>query len=297
MRDPEADDGASAAGAPAQSRSQGYRAAAPADPEYGQGARATRGVQRSRLIDARSRVRRDSAAGGIPRLRRARRACIVAAMTRSVRIDFVSDVSCPWCAVGLLALEQALQRVGADLDVDLHFRAFELNPAMPEEGQDAIEHLTAKYGISVDQARANGEVIRERGAALGFTFDMDARRRVYNTFDAHRLLFWAGTVSRQVQLALKHALLRAYFSEGRDVSDTAELSAIAASAGLDERVARDILAGDRYAEEVRAEERRYAGNGISAVPSVIFNDRHLIQGGQPVEVFEQALRQLAGPAA
>jgi predicted DsbA family dithiol-disulfide isomerase len=219
---------------------------------------------------------------------------MVAAMTAAVRIDFVSDVSCPWCAIGLLALEQALQRVGTELDVDLHFRAFELNPAMPAEGQDAIEHLTGKYGISADEARANGEAIRARGEALGFTFDMDARRRVYNTFDAHRLLFWAGTVSAQVQLALKHALLRAYFSEGRDVSDAGVLAAIAASAGLDGDVAGDILAGDRYADEVRAEERRYAGNGISAVPSVIFNDRHLVQGGQPVEVFEQALRQLAG---
>jgi predicted DsbA family dithiol-disulfide isomerase len=214
-------------------------------------------------------------------------------MTTSIRIDFVSDVSCPWCAIGLLALEQAIQRVGDAAAVDLHFRAFELNPAMPAEGQDAVEHLTAKYGITAEQARANGEAIRERGAALGFAFDMDARRRVYNTFDAHRLLFWAGTIDPGRQRALKHALLGAYFSDGQDVSDREVLARLAVSAGLDGDTARDILVGDRYAADVRAEEHLYADNGITAVPSVILNDRHLIQGGQPVELFEQALRQLA----
>lgn len=214
-------------------------------------------------------------------------------MTKPIRIDFVSDVSCPWCAIGLLALEQAMQRVGDAVAVDLHFRAFELNPAMPPEGQDAIEHLTGKYGITAEQARANGEAIRERGAALGFAFDMDARRRVYNTFEAHRLLYWAGTVGAERQRALKHALLRAYFSDGEDVSDHDVLARLATSAGLDGDAAREILSDDRYAEDVRAEERLYADNGITAVPSVILNDRHLIQGGQPVELFEQALRQLA----
>lgn len=214
-------------------------------------------------------------------------------MTKPIRIDFVSDVSCPWCAIGLLALEQAMQRVGDAVAVDLHFRAFELNPAMPPEGQDAVEHLTGKYGISAEQARANGEAIRERGAELGFAFDMDARRRVYNTFDAHRLLYWAGTEGAERQRALKHVLLRAYFSEGEDVSDRDVLARLAASAGLDGDTARDILAGDRYAKDVRAEERLYADDGITAVPSVILDDRHLIQGGQPVELFEQALRQLA----
>ncbi|MGI8560460.1 MAG: DsbA family oxidoreductase [Luteimonas sp.] len=214
-------------------------------------------------------------------------------MTKPIRIDFVSDVSCPWCAIGLLALEQAIQRVGDEAAFELHFRAFELNPAMPPGGQDAVEHLTGKYGITAEQARANGDAIRERGAALGFAFDMDARRRVYNTFDAHRLLFWAGTVALERQRALKHALLRAYFSDGEDVSDAGTLVRLAASAGLDADAAREILAGDRHAGDVRAEERLYAGHGITAVPSVILDDRHLIQGGQPVELFEQALRQLA----
>lgn len=215
-------------------------------------------------------------------------------MAVPVKIDFVSDVACPWCAVGLKSLEEAMSRVGEDLQVELHFQPFELNPKMPAEGEDAVEHLTRKYGISAEQAAQNGEAIRARGAALGFEFRMDRRRHVYNTFDAHRLLHWAGLEGPQHQLALKHALLRAYFTEGEDVSSADTLAKLAAEAGLDEVRARQILASDEFAEAVRQQERFYASQGITAVPSVIFNDRHLIQGGQPVELFEQALRQLSG---
>ncbi|WP_027079719.1 DsbA family oxidoreductase [Luteimonas mephitis] len=213
----------------------------------------------------------------------------------AIRVDFVSDVSCPWCAIGLQALEQAIARVDG-VAVELHFQPFELNPQMPEAGEDAIEHLTAKYGISEAQARQNGEAIRSRGAELGFTFDMDRRRHVWNTFDAHRLLHWAGLEGLDRQRALKHALLRAYFTDGENVSDHDTLARLAASAGLDGARARAILASDEYADAVRERERHYTGGGISAVPSVIFNNRHLVQGGQPVDVFERALRQLAAGA-
>ena len=216
--------------------------------------------------------------------------------TAPIRIDFVSDVSCPWCAIGLQALEQAIARVGDDARVELHFQPFELNPALAAEGEDAIEHLTAKYGMSEQQARDNGEAIRARGAELGFTFDMDRRRHVWNTFDAHRLLHWAGLESLQKQRALKHALLRAYFTDGENVADHDVLARLAGSAGLDGDRARQILASDEFADAVRERERHYTGSGITAVPSVIFNDRHLVQGGQPVEVFERALRQLAAGA-
>ncbi|MEJ7746373.1 MAG: DsbA family oxidoreductase [Luteimonas sp.] len=217
-------------------------------------------------------------------------------MPTPIKIDFVSDVSCPWCAIGLKALEQAIERVGDgldgdELDVELHFQPFELNPRMPPEGQDTTEHLVQKYGSSPQQLAQNREAIRARGAELGFTFN--ARDRVYNTFDAHRLLHWAGLQDRQVQLSLKHALLRAYFTDGQDVSSHEVLVELARGVGLDAMRARDLLAGDAYAEDVRAQQRFYNRQGITAVPSVIFNDRHLVQGGQPVEVFEQALRQIA----
>jgi predicted DsbA family dithiol-disulfide isomerase len=219
-----------------------------------------------------------------------------AATRPPVRIDFVSDVSCPWCAVGLQALEQALARVGDAVQVELHFQPFELNPQMADAGEDAVEHITGKYGINEAQARQNGEAIRARGAELGFTFDMERRRRVWNTFDAHRLLHWAELEDLDRQRALKHALLRAYFTDGENVSDHDTLVRLATSVGLDDQRARAILSSDEYAADVRERERDYTSQGISAVPSVIFNNQHLIQGGQPVEMFEQALRQIGAAA-
>jgi predicted DsbA family dithiol-disulfide isomerase len=211
-----------------------------------------------------------------------------------IKIDFVSDVVCPWCAVGLASLQQAIDRLGDDVAVDLHFQPFELNPQMAAEGEDIDEHITRKYGSTPEQLAQNREAIRARGAALGFTFG--TRQRIYNTFDAHRLLHWAALESHEKEIALKHALLRAYFTDGEDVSSHATLARIAAEAGLDADRAQQILASDEYADDVRAQERFYTERGIRAVPSIIINDRHLISGGQPVEVFEQALRQIAAKA-
>jgi predicted DsbA family dithiol-disulfide isomerase len=207
-----------------------------------------------------------------------------------MKIDFVSDVSCPWCVVGLKSLEEALARVGQDLAADIHFQPFELNPEMGPEGQDIVEHIAQKYGSSVDIGRSQ-EALEARGAALGFHFDFQRRGRIYNTFDAHRLLHWADGEGKQQEL--KHALFTAYFTEGRDPSNHDVLINVAGSVGLDEERARRILGSDEFAREVREREQFYAGLGIQAVPSVIVNDRHLIQGGQPPEVFEQALRKLA----
>ncbi|MFY9479307.1 MAG: DsbA family oxidoreductase [Aquabacterium sp.] len=208
-----------------------------------------------------------------------------------MKIDFVSDVSCPWCAIGLNALEQAIGRLGPDLKVDLHFQPFELNPDMGPGGQDITEHLVQKYGITPEQADSNRDAIRQRGLQVGFGFNMERRGRIYNTFDAHRLLHWAGLQGQQLEL--KHALFAAYFTEGRDPSDRGLLVSLAGQVGLDEAQARQVLEEDRFAQEVRELEQFYAGQGIRSVPSVIINDRHLIQGGQPVELFEQALRQIA----
>jgi len=208
-----------------------------------------------------------------------------------LRIDFVSDVSCPWCAIGLASLQQALARLDGEVSAEIHFQPFELNPQMAAEGEDSTGHLMRKYGSSAEQIDANRAAIRERGAALGFTFNMDRRSRVYNTFDAHRLLHWAGLEGRQ--LALKQILLRAYFTDGEDVSAHATLLRLAAEADLDGQRARQILAGDEYAGEVRAQEQFFASRGIRSVPATIVNGRHLISGGQPPEAFEQALRQIA----
>lgn len=211
-----------------------------------------------------------------------------------LRIDFVSDVSCPWCAVGLASLEQALARVAPQVQVELHFQPFELNPHMVAEGEDSIEHLQRKYGIGEQQVRANGEALRQRGLAVGFPFDLDKRKRVWNTFDAHRLLHWAEHQGLDRQLALKKSLFKAYFIDGLSPADLELLVRLAGEAGLDETRAREILQGDEFADAVRAREQLYTGAGIHSVPAIILNQQHLISGGQPPEVFERALRQVAG---
>ena len=219
-------------------------------------------------------------------------------MPTTLKIDFVSDISCPWCVIGLQALDQALARVGSDITADLHFQPFELNPGMAAQGQDITEHITQKYGITPAQADANRENIRERGAALGFTFSGPnepggGRHRIYNTFDAHRLLHWAELQGAGKQKALKEALFKAYFTEGQSPASHEVLLRVTAEVGLDAALAREILASDRYADEVREREQFYLNQGVHSVPAVIINERHLISGGQPVEVFEQALRQIA----
>jgi predicted DsbA family dithiol-disulfide isomerase len=207
-----------------------------------------------------------------------------------IKIDFVSDVSCPWCAIGLKSLEQALGRMGGEVNASMHFQPFELNPNMGPEGQGITEHLTEKYGLTPAQSAQNQEAIRARGEELGFTFGMGKRSRIYNTFDAHRLLHWAELEGHQP--ALKHALFRAYFTDGDNPGAHEVLIRLAGEAGLDPDRAKEILSSDEYAAEVRERERFYLDQGIHSVPAVIINDRYLIQGGQPPEVFEQALRQI-----
>jgi predicted DsbA family dithiol-disulfide isomerase len=216
-------------------------------------------------------------------------------MTAKLRLDFVSDIACPWCVIGLKSLETALERLGSQVAVELHFQPFELNPQMPPEGEDVTEHIVKKYGSTPEQAQRNRETIRQRGAELGFTFDMQKRARIYNTFDAHRLLHWAEAQGKQREL--KMALFTAYFTDGKNSSDQATLIAVAEQVGLDGTRAKQILASDEFSKEVREREQFYLNNGIHAVPSVVVNNRHLIQGGQPPEVFERALRELAQAAA
>lgn len=219
-------------------------------------------------------------------------------MTTFLKIDFVSDVSCPWCAIGLKSLDQALARVAGDITAELHFQPFELNPQMGPEGQEITEHITEKYRITPEQADVNRENIRLRGDKVGFTFSRadqpgGGRSRIYNTFDAHRLLHWAGLEGAGKQRSLKEGLLKAYFTDGQSPASHEVLMQVAGAAGLDTLRAKEILATDAYAREVRERESFYLNQGIHSVPAVIINDRHLISGGQPVEVFEQALRKIA----
>lgn len=210
-----------------------------------------------------------------------------------MKIDFVSDVACPWCAVGLYSLETALKRLDGAVNVEMHFQPFELNPLMPPEGEDTLQHLAKKYGASPAQLAQGRETLRQRGAEVGFMFG--ERPRVWNTFDAHRLLFWAGLEGRQREL--KHLLLKAYHTDAENPGAHDVLLRLAGETGLDVERARAILASDEFTAEVRERERHFQQLGISAVPAVIIDDRHLISGGQPPTVFEQALRQIAVQAS
>ena len=215
----------------------------------------------------------------------------------TLKIDFVSDIVCPWCAIGLSALEIALSRLEGDVAVQLHFQPFELHPDMGPEGAEVVPYLSKKYGMSAEQVAQNQQNIAVRGAAVGFEFRMDRRSRTYNTFDAHRLLHWAAEEGSDAQQrALKHALLRAHFTDGENPGAREVLLACAAQAGLDGERAAEVVDTDEYADAVRERERLYLDAGIHSVPAVIINDRHLIAGGQPPEVFEQALRQIAAEA-
>jgi predicted DsbA family dithiol-disulfide isomerase len=211
-------------------------------------------------------------------------------MTTPVKIDFVSDVSCPWCAIGLKSLEKALDAIGDEAQVELHFQPFELNPTMAPEGQDIGEHLAEKYGSSAAQQEQAREMIRARGAEVGFDFAMGKRSRIYNTFDAHRLLHWAGIEGKQREL--KEALFAAYFTLGDDPSSHAVLLRVAGEVGLDAGGAQQVLQSDQYGDEVREREQFFQRHGINSVPAVIVNERHLISGGQPAAVFEKALREI-----
>ncbi|WP_454756836.1 DsbA family oxidoreductase [Cupriavidus campinensis] len=207
-----------------------------------------------------------------------------------LRIDFVSDIACPWCAIGLSSLQVALSRLGDAVAAEIVVHPFELNPQMGPEGEDIVGYISKKYGRTPAQIAETQTMIRARGAEVGFTFG--PREWVYNTFDAHRLLEWAGQQAPAKQLALKEALLRAYHGEGKDPSSHAVLVEAAQSAGLDVAAARAVLDSDDFAEEVRAEEQQSQAMGITSVPSIIFDNRYLVTGGQAPEAFEQAIRQI-----
>ncbi|RLU04324.1 disulfide bond formation protein DsbA [Pseudomonas prosekii] len=212
-------------------------------------------------------------------------------MTASVAIDFISDVVCPWCALGATALEQAIKNVAGEVAVELTYKPFELNPDMPAEGEHAVQHLMRKYGRTAEDVAAGKALQIARGEAIGFKFDLEKRSHFYNTFDAHRLLLWALQQGRQV--ALKRALMRAYFSDGQNPSDRETLVRLAAEVGLDAQAAREVLASDAFASEVLELEAFYRQRGINSVPAMVLNGRHLVSGSQSVEYYEQMLRQMA----
>ena len=212
----------------------------------------------------------------------------------TIKIDYVSDIACPWCAVGLGGLEQAIKNIGDEFEVEIHFQPFELNPDMPPGGQEVFEHLIQKYGKTVEQVRATQNDIKARAAAVGYPFHPEGRKHVYNTFNAHRLLDWAELEhGAQAQHRLKRELLITYFQLAVDLDDPKNVLDAVSRAELDTDRAASILATDEFAAEVRAQQVKYTSMGIHSVPSIIVNEKYLLQGAQPADAFEQALRQVA----
>ena len=221
-------------------------------------------------------------------------------MTKPLHIDFVSDVVCPWCVVGLGGLEAALDTLKAEgITAEIAFQPFELNPGMAAEGENVAEHIAAKYGSTPEQSAANRAMITARAAEAwpGFEMNMGADSRIWNTFDAHRLLAWAGEQGPEPQKALKAALFRTHFTDGNNLTDAGVLTRAAEAAGLDRAGAAEVLASGRYAAEVRAEQALWRSRGINSVPAVVVEGKYLISGGQPAAVFEEALRKIAAEQA
>lgn len=200
-----------------------------------------------------------------------------------ITVDIVSDVVCPWCIIGYKKLEKAMQQFEGKARFELAWHAFELNPSMPPEGQDISEHMAQKYGATPEQSKANRERLRNAGSELDFEFSYGDKMRMVNTFDAHRLLHWAGETGKQT--ALKLALFKAHFADGKDVSDHDTLVSVAASVGLDEKRARDLLSTNLFAEEVRATEAEWQDRFITGVPAFIFNKKFMVPGAQETDVF------------
>jgi predicted DsbA family dithiol-disulfide isomerase len=212
-------------------------------------------------------------------------------MPKQLKIDFISDIACPFCAIGLKGLDEALASLADEIDAELIFHPFEINPDLPPEGQNVGENLREKYGDAAEQVPSDQPSLSDRAREVGVDVALANEDRFYNTFDAHRLLHWAKLEGKQRDL--KEALFTAYLSEKRDVSNHVVLVDIAQSAGLEREGAVDVLQSGKFSRYVRMSEELSMSRGINAVPAIIVNDQYLISGGQPAKVFAHVLREIA----
>jgi len=208
-------------------------------------------------------------------------------------VDIVSDVVCPWCIIGYLQLQKACAITGFRTKVRWH--PFELNPKMPDEGQDMRAHLAEKYGTTTAQSRETRQQLAALGADLGFAFNLADDSRMVNTFRAHQMIEWADEQGRQN--VMKQALFAAHFSQGRDVSSVETLADIAAEQGFDRGQALAVLGDARFAATVRAMQNFWIDRGIRGVPGMVFQKKHLLTGAQGVDTYVAMLNRLAGEAA
>lgn len=213
--------------------------------------------------------------------------------TPPIRADIVSDVVCPWCAIGYYQLAKAVRETG--IEVDIHWHPFELNPQMAPEGENLRAHLAAKYGTTPEGSRQARARLTEMGAALGFTFNYADDMRMFNTFRAHQLIDWAEDQGKAHDVKL--ALFAAFFSRREDVSSIDVLAGVAAATGLDGDAARAMLDSGERAEQVREREQFWTSRGVRGVPAMIFERQHLVSGAQGEENYAGILRQLKAAQA
>ncbi|MBK3394144.1 DsbA family oxidoreductase [Psychrobacter sp. M9-54-1] len=210
---------------------------------------------------------------------------------KPLRIDIVSDVVCPWCIIGYRQLAEALKQTNTEHEI--HWHPFELNSNMPSAGQNLREHIMEKYGSSKEESDASRLRMTQAGNEVGFEFNFNDDTRMHNTFNLHQLLYWAGQQGQKPMHDLKQTLFSAHFTDGRNISDNTVLADIAAEVGLNREEALAVLEDQRFAKEVRAEERHWQQQGIQSVPAMIFNERHLVSGAQGVDNYVNILQQLA----
>ena len=207
---------------------------------------------------------------------------------KPLQIDIVSDVVCPWCAIGYSQLAEALKQTNTPHEI--HWHPFELNPNTPAEGRNYREHIMEKYGTAAEDIEESRARMTAAGAEVGFNFQFTDDFRTYNTFNTHQLLHWADQQGRMHDL--KQALFVAHFVDNRNVGDSAVLADIAAHIGLDRNEALAVIEDQRFAEDIRQLVQHSKQQGIQSVPSVIFNGRHLVSGAQGVKNYKNIIEQL-----
>jgi len=211
-------------------------------------------------------------------------------MSDKIKIDIVSDVVCPWCTIGYKRLDKAISDLGIQDQIEIEWHPFELNPNMPKEGQNVQEHLTEKYGSSLEEQRRSQEYMAEAGAELGFTFDYFEEMRMVNTFEAHILLEYAKGYGKQTELKMR--LTTAFFSERKDVSNRAVLKQALLDIGLNAEEALSKLDNDEARYDLRSKQNYWKNLGVNSVPTIVFNKKSAVTGAQAVDVFKQILSEV-----
>ena len=210
-------------------------------------------------------------------------------MKEKLKIDIVSDVVCPWCTIGYKRLEKAIEELGVQDQVEIEWQPFQLNPQMPLEGQNVIEHLTEKYGATGEQQQVSKDQMVEAGDALGFTFDYFDEMRMVNTFEAHVLLEYAKKFGKQTELKMR--LTASFFSERKDVSKHEILKQALVEVGLNAEEAMACLQDEEKRKEITNKEAYWKSLGVNSVPTVVFDRKSAVTGAQPVSVFKQILEE------